>query len=64
MGVQTNHSVEYFGGPAVPTHWFSYNQQFLHNQQVIWWLPLALAGENYAENLGKIASELSVLEPI
>ena len=61
IGVQTNHGVEYFGGPAAPTRWFSYNQQFLHNQHVFWWLPLALA---YAENLAKIASELSVLQPI
>ena len=26
IGVQTNHDVEYFGGPAAPTHRFSYNQ--------------------------------------
>ena len=25
IGVQTNHDVEYFGGPAAPTHRFSYN---------------------------------------
>ena len=31
IGVQTNHGVEYFGGPAAPTHRFSHNQQFPHN---------------------------------
>ena len=25
IGVQTNHGVEYFGGPAAPTLWLSYN---------------------------------------
>ena len=48
IGVQTNHDVEYFGGPAAPTHRFSYNQ----------------SKESNAENLVKIAWELSVLEPI
>ena len=48
IGVQINHDVEYFGGPAAPTHWFSYNQ----------------SKESSAENLVKIAWELSVLEPI
>ena len=33
-GVQSNHGVEYFGGPASPTHRFLHNQQFLHNQHV------------------------------
>ena len=42
IGVQSNHGVEYFGGPAAPTDWFPHN----------------------AENLAKIASELSFLEPI
>ena len=28
IGVQTNHGVEYFGGPAAPTHQFLYNQRF------------------------------------
>ena len=69
IGVQTNHGVEYFGGPAVPTHWFSYNQQFLHNQHVFWWLPqyrlhTDFSKEAYAGNLAKIASELSVIQPI
>ena len=49
IGVQSNHSVEYFGGPAVPTHWFLYNQRFLHNQHVFWWLPPALAGGGASE---------------
>ena len=47
IGVQSNHGVEYFGGPAAPT----------------WWR-VGLLGEAYAENLAKIASELSFLEPI
>ena len=29
IGVQSNHGVEYFGGPAAPTLRFSHNQQFL-----------------------------------
>ena len=37
IGVQSNHGVEYFGGPAAPTLRFLHNQnqQFLHNQ----WFP-------------------------
>ena len=37
IGVQSNHGVEYFGGPALPTLRFLHNQnqQFLHNQ----WFP-------------------------
>ena len=37
IGVQSNHVVEYFGGPAAPTLRFLHNQnqQFLHNQ----WFP-------------------------
>ena len=34
IGVQSNHSVEYFGGPAVPTQQFPHNQWFPHNQCV------------------------------
>ena len=37
IGVQSNHGVEYFGGPATPTLRFLHNQnqQFLHNR----WFP-------------------------
>ena len=34
IGVQTNHGVEYFGGPAAPTHRYPHNQRFPHNQHV------------------------------
>ena len=33
IGVQSNHGVEYFGGPAAPTLRFPHNQRFLHNQR-------------------------------
>ena len=35
IGVQTNHGVEYFGGPAAPTHQFLYNQWFTYNPHVL-----------------------------
>ena len=33
IGVQSNHGVEYFGGPAAPTLRFPHYQRFLHNQR-------------------------------
>ena len=35
IGVQSNHGVEYFGGPALPTLRFLHNQWFPHNQHNI-----------------------------
>ena len=49
IGVQSNHGVEYFVGPATPTHQFPHNQWFPHNQYVFWWLPPALAGGRASE---------------
>ena len=49
IGVQRNHGVEYVGGPAAPTHRFSYNQRFPYNQHVFRWLPPALAGGKASE---------------
>ena len=59
IGVQSNHGVEYFGGPAAPTLRFLQNQQFLPQYKLH-----TEAKEALAENLAKIASELSFLEPI
>ena len=59
IGVQSNHGVEYFGGPAAPTLRFPQNQQFLPQYKLH-----TEAKEALAENLAKIASELSFLEPI
>ena len=59
IGVQSNHGVEYFGGPAAPTLRFQQNQQFLPQYRLH-----TESKEAYAENLAKIASELSILEPI
>ena len=41
IGVQSNHGVEYFGGPAAPTQRFPrfprfpHNQQFFHNSELL-----------------------------
>ena len=59
IGVQSNHVVEYFGGPAAPTFRFLQNQQFLPQYRLH-----TESKKAYAENLAKIASELSILEPI
>ena len=59
IGVQSNHSVEYFGGPAAPTLRFPQNQQFLPQYRLH-----TESKEAYAETLAKFASELSILEPI
>ena len=59
IGVQSNQGVEYFGGPAAPTFRFPQNQQFLPQYRLH-----TESKEAYAENLAKIASELSILEPI
>ena len=37
IGVQTNHGVEYFGGPAAPTHWFLYNQRYFDGAILAEW---------------------------
>ena len=60
IGVQSNHGVEYFGGPAAPTLRFPHIQQFLPQYR----LHTDFSKEADAENLAKIASELCVLEPI
>ena len=35
IGVQSNHGVEYFGGPAAPTHRFSYNHSKESNAETL-----------------------------
>ena len=49
IGVQSNHGVEYFGGPAAPTDWFPHN---------------AKNGNNYLEDFFLMINEITLLHTI